>query len=69
MQRIYLKDAGISSPGSFEEETTLIGLTFGGYLRSKVIYSFPEKSKVYSFVLLKKSNANFDFAILNSNCR
>lgn len=60
MQKIYLKDAGVSSPGSFEEETSLIGLTFGGYLRSRVIYSFPEKSKVYSFVLLEKSNVNLD---------
>jgi hypothetical protein len=36
MQSVCLKEAGIS--GSLEEETTLIGLTFGGYLRSKVIY-------------------------------
>lgn len=36
MQGIYLKDADVSSPGSFEEETTLMGLTFGGHLRSKI---------------------------------
>ncbi|CAN4092340.1 unnamed protein product [Withania somnifera] len=35
MQTICLKEAGVTSPGSFEEETSLVGLTFGGYLRSK----------------------------------
>ncbi|MED6209044.1 hypothetical protein PIB30_050842 [Stylosanthes scabra] len=34
MQSICLKEAGISSP--LAEETTLIGYTFGGYLRSKI---------------------------------
>ncbi|RYQ81635.1 hypothetical protein Ahy_Scaffold1g107510 isoform F [Arachis hypogaea] len=34
MQAICLKEAGISSP--LAEETTLIGYTFGGYLRSKI---------------------------------
>ncbi|KAH0681635.1 hypothetical protein KY284_022720 [Solanum tuberosum] len=36
MQSICLKEAGVTAPGSFEEETSLIGLTFGGYLRSKI---------------------------------
>lgn len=36
MQSICLKEAGLASSGCLEEETTLIGLTFGGYLRSKV---------------------------------
>ncbi|TKY69938.1 Ubiquitin carboxyl-terminal hydrolase 17 [Spatholobus suberectus] len=34
MQSICLKEAGVSSP--LAEETTLVGYTFGGYLRSKI---------------------------------
>ncbi|MCD7454865.1 ubiquitin-specific protease [Datura stramonium] len=30
MQSICLKEAGTTAPGSFEEETSLMGLTFGG---------------------------------------
>lgn len=40
MQSASLKEAGTKSSNSLEEETTLIGLTFGGYLRSKVTMSF-----------------------------
>ncbi|XP_059637309.1 ubiquitin carboxyl-terminal hydrolase 16 [Cornus florida] len=36
MQSVCLKEAGVKASGSLEEETTLIGLTFGGYLRSKI---------------------------------
>ena len=36
MQSVCLKEAGVNASGSLEEETSLIGLTFGGYLRSKV---------------------------------
>ena len=36
MQSVCLKEAGVNTSSSLEEETTLIGLTFGGYLRSKV---------------------------------
>lgn len=36
MQSICLNEAGVTAPGSFEEETSLMGLTFGGYLRSKI---------------------------------
>ncbi|CAI0467826.1 unnamed protein product [Linum tenue] len=36
MQSVCLKEDGIKAVGSTEEETTLIGLTFGGYLRSKI---------------------------------
>ncbi|KAI4337608.1 hypothetical protein L6164_016002 [Bauhinia variegata] len=36
MQSICLVEAGINASGSLEEETTLMGLTFGGYLRSKI---------------------------------
>lgn len=35
MQSICLKEAGVSTP--LAEETTLVGYTFGGYLRSKVV--------------------------------
>lgn len=38
MQSVCLKEAGGKALGSLEEETTLMGLTFGGYLRSKVLY-------------------------------
>lgn len=34
MQSICLEEAGVS--GSLAEDSTLMGLTFGGYLRSKV---------------------------------
>lgn len=37
MQSVCLKEAGVNAPGTLEEETTMVGLTFGGYLRSKVI--------------------------------
>ncbi|KAL7594414.1 hypothetical protein Lser_V15G29827 [Lactuca serriola] len=36
LQSASLKEAGTKSSNSLEEETTLIGLTFGGYLRSKI---------------------------------
>ncbi|KAH7524756.1 hypothetical protein FEM48_Zijuj06G0153100 [Ziziphus jujuba var. spinosa] len=36
MQSVCLKEAGLNASSSLEEETTLIGLTFGGYLRSKI---------------------------------
>ncbi|KAI8548383.1 hypothetical protein RHMOL_Rhmol07G0269900 [Rhododendron molle] len=36
MQSVCLKEAGVSSGSCLEEETSLIGLTFGGYLRSKI---------------------------------
>ncbi|KAL1310162.1 hypothetical protein AAHE18_17G228400 [Arachis hypogaea] len=36
MQSVCLMDAGVDVCGSLEEDTTLIGLTFGGYLRSKI---------------------------------
>jgi len=35
MQSVCLKEASVSSP--LAEETTLVGYTFGGYLRSKVV--------------------------------
>ena len=37
MHSVCLKEARVNALDSFEEETTLLGLTFGGYLRSKVI--------------------------------
>ncbi|KAG2698777.1 hypothetical protein I3760_07G164200 [Carya illinoinensis] len=36
MQSVCLKEAELDASGSQEEETTLIGLAFGGYLRSKI---------------------------------
>ncbi|XP_041021352.1 ubiquitin carboxyl-terminal hydrolase 16-like [Juglans microcarpa x Juglans regia] len=36
MQSVCLKEARLDASGPLEEETTLIGLTFGGYLRSKI---------------------------------
>lgn len=38
MQSVCLKEFG--AKGKIAEETTLIGLTFGGYLRSKVVHYF-----------------------------
>nr|KYP70089.1 Ubiquitin carboxyl-terminal hydrolase 16 [Cajanus cajan] len=36
MQSVCLMEAGVNASGSVEQDTTLIGLTFGGYLRSKI---------------------------------
>lgn len=36
MQSVCLMEAGINASGSLEEDTTLMGQTFGGYLRSKI---------------------------------
>ncbi|XP_014501213.1 ubiquitin carboxyl-terminal hydrolase 17 isoform X2 [Vigna radiata var. radiata] len=36
MQSVCLLEAGVTASGSLEEDTTLMGLTFGGYLRSKI---------------------------------
>ncbi|GER36966.1 ubiquitin carboxyl-terminal hydrolase [Striga asiatica] len=36
MQIVCLKDAGINAPTSLDEDTTLLGFTFGGYLQSKI---------------------------------
>ncbi|KAL6983134.1 ubiquitin-specific protease [Sarracenia purpurea var. burkii] len=36
MQSVCLKEAGVNASRSLEEESTLVGLTFGGYLRSKI---------------------------------
>ncbi|GMH00244.1 hypothetical protein Nepgr_002083 [Nepenthes gracilis] len=36
MQSICLQEAGVSKSSPLEEETTLMGLTFGGYFRSKI---------------------------------
>ncbi|EXC16662.1 Ubiquitin carboxyl-terminal hydrolase 16 [Morus notabilis] len=36
MQSICLAEARVGASGHLEEETTLLGLTFGGYLRSKI---------------------------------
>lgn len=36
MQSVCLKEAGLNAEAPLAEETTLIQLIFGGYLRSKV---------------------------------
>ncbi|KAL5558515.1 hypothetical protein UlMin_034726 [Ulmus minor] len=36
MQSVCLRESGVNASGPLEEETTLVGLTFGGYLRSKI---------------------------------
>ena len=46
MQSICSMEAQVSRSGPMEEETTLIGFTFGGYLLSKVVRGF-----VLNFVL------------------
>lgn len=58
MQSICLKEAGVSSP--LTEETTLIGYTFGGYLRSKVVFNLTIYFKVFvysTFIELEKRKA------------
>ncbi|CAH9078369.1 unnamed protein product [Cuscuta europaea] len=36
MQSICLKEGGVHAPSTLEEQTSLIGFTFGGFLRSKI---------------------------------
>lgn len=36
MQSVCLMEAGVDASDSLKEETNLMGLTFGGYLRSKI---------------------------------
>jgi hypothetical protein len=38
MQSVCLKEAGITANNRLAEETTLVQLIFGGYLRSKVAF-------------------------------
>lgn len=38
MQSVFLDEAGAKGPSA--EETTLVGMTFGGYLESKVVSDF-----------------------------
>lgn len=45
MQSICPMEAQASRTGPVEEETTLIGLTFGGYLLSKVVQDFLSSAK------------------------
>jgi hypothetical protein len=60
MQSVCLKEAGVNAMDSFAEETTLIGLTFGGYLHSKVMHfleindiqRFNTKQFSFYFILL-----------------
>ena len=40
MQSVCLTESGLNVSDSLKEETNLMGLTFGGYLRSKVILIF-----------------------------
>lgn len=44
MQSVCLKEAG--TVGVLAEQTTLIGLTFGGYLRSKVVHDLDGTSMI-----------------------
>lgn len=46
MQSVCIKEAGVNASGPLVDETTLIGLTFGGYLRSKVIPCIQILSKI-----------------------
>lgn len=48
MQSVCIKEAGAKGP--LAEETTLIGLTFGGYLRSKVVHDFDGATMISFFL-------------------
>lgn len=51
MQSVCLKEARAAGP--LAEETTLVGLTFGGYLHSKVVQnSDATLMSIYSYKLL-----------------
>ena len=57
MQSVCLMEAGVNALGSLVEDTTLMGLTFGGYLRSKVI-----------FISIWKSNSQLSFMFFLFSC-
>lgn len=56
MQSVCLAAKGIKRSVSLHEETTLIGLTFGGYLRSKVILFFLHFLSIDIFGYIKHSS-------------
>ena len=51
MHSACLKEAGSYAFGPLAEETTLIQLTFGGYLRSKVVFLENLSSLNFSFLI------------------
>jgi len=46
MQSVCLMDSGDNISDSLKEETNLMGLTFGGYLQSKVYFFFVLSGKI-----------------------
>lgn len=38
MQSVCVMECGVDASDALKEQTNLVGLTFGGYLRSKVIF-------------------------------
>ena len=68
MQSVCLKDARASGP--LAEETSLVGLTFGGYLHSKVFHNFDVSlMSMYSLnlFLFDGHEVILTFAVLLSN--
>lgn len=59
MQSVCLKEAGAVGP--LAEETTLVGMTFGGYLRSKVVtfLIFCQNLHVFGFLFTYKCTSAF----------
>lgn len=48
MQSVCLMDSGDNTSDSLKEETNLMGLTFGGYLQSKVtLFLSPENIAIF----------------------
>lgn len=58
MQSVCLKDARAAGP--LAEETSLVGLTFGGYLHSKVVHNFDTS-------LMSMYSLNFSYS-MDCNC-
>lgn len=64
MQSVCLAEARIGAPISIEEETTLPGLTFGGYLRSKVNNVLEVYCLLVCLHLEKKPEMDFWFLVV-----
>lgn len=62
MQSVCIQEVRVKGSGPLEEETTIIGLTFGGYLRSKVLARTSHRYQVV--VLIEK----FLWLVFHSFC-
>ena len=56
MQSVCMKEARKSGAHCLAEETTLVQLIFGGYLRSKVLFTEQLKSLLFLYIQLPETS-------------